>query len=77
MKTLKELQETPIHGNAFHDRHLLRGLDEFLLATANPMEERFKALLLLEKVMELDHDKNLECMSIEEQVNIYCTLREE
>ena len=49
MLTIEEIEESPVHGNHYHDAELLRDIDIFLQST-QPMGQKVRALVKLDEV---------------------------
>ena len=50
MKTIKQLEKEPIHGNHFHDSKLLNDCHKIILSDS-PITDKMRALQLISKIM--------------------------
>lgn len=67
MLTLEELKQKPIQGNAANDQPLLNEIDVFIMSPKTDMEEKIKAIELINKIMGCPTDKVTEDDVIEYQ----------
>lgn len=67
MLTLEELKQKPIWGNAANDQTLLNEIDVFIMSPKTNMEEKIKAIELINKIMGCLTDKVTEDDVIEYQ----------